>query len=132
LSRRKKLKPGHFCLLNDGLDLNRDESDQDYVGTVEPLLQKPVQNTETEVSSPVLVQAIETPALEANAPDPTPPPPPLAKDDVVVELDSEQAVSPTLWICFRGRLLQNSNTLTVGECYRIMFFVVKPKAVLIK
>jgi hypothetical protein len=59
-----------FCLLNDGLDLNRDESDQDYVGTVEPLLQKPVQNTETEVSSPVLVQATQAPALEPNAPDP--------------------------------------------------------------
>jgi hypothetical protein len=33
LIRRKKLKPGHFCLLDDGLDINQDESDEDYVGT---------------------------------------------------------------------------------------------------
>jgi hypothetical protein len=118
LTRRKKLEPGHFCVLNDGLDLNRDECDQDYVGTVEPLLQKPVQNTETEVSSPVLVQATEAPALEPNALDPdssigflpTPPPPILAKDDAVVELDSEQTVGPTLWICF-------SREITPGQRY---------------
>jgi hypothetical protein len=48
LINRKKLKSGHFCLLNDGLDLHQDGSHQDYVGAGAPLLQKPLQNTDTE------------------------------------------------------------------------------------
>jgi hypothetical protein len=94
--------------------LNQDESDQDYVGTGTPLLQNTVQHTETEVPSLVLVQDTEAPPLEPKIPDEdtsnglelTPSPSPLPKeDDLVAEMDSEQAVSPTLWTCFNREII---------------------------
>jgi hypothetical protein len=97
--RKRRPQPGYFGLINDGLDLNRDEHDKDYGIDL--------QNTYTPVS-PLGSPMPHSPSAASELPS-SPAPTAINIQDTT---ESEKEVNEVLWTCYSKEIIPSQTYMT--------------------